>query len=123
MSIFERIAEQKIREAMLNGEFDDLPGKGKPLSLEDLSMVPEELRMGYKVLKNAGFVPEEIQFRKEMLRLEDLIACCYDEKERNELKSRWKAKKLRFHMLMEERTGLGGHAYAAYRDKIETKLL
>ncbi len=49
--LFQRIAEQRILEAQRKGEFDNLPGKGKPLELEDLSWVPEELRIGYHVLK------------------------------------------------------------------------
>ncbi len=55
------IAEQRIAEAIENGDFDDLPGSGKPLELDDDSLVPEELRLAYRVLKNAGFVPPEIE--------------------------------------------------------------
>ena len=51
------IAEQKIQEALRNGEFDDLPGKGEPLHLEDESGIPEELRLAYKILKNADCLP------------------------------------------------------------------
>ena len=53
VSFLERIAEQRILEAQRAGAFDNLPGKGKPLELEDLSWVPEDLRIGYHVLKNA----------------------------------------------------------------------
>ena len=52
------IAEQRIREACERGAFDSLPGAGKPLELEDDSHIPEDLRMAYKLLKNAGYVPE-----------------------------------------------------------------
>ncbi|MGC8938442.1 MAG: DnaJ family domain-containing protein, partial [Thermodesulfovibrio sp.] len=48
MNIFEKIAEEKIREAMQQGIFDNLPNKGKPLELEDFSWVPEDLRLAYK---------------------------------------------------------------------------
>ncbi len=71
--IFQQLAEERIREAIREGEFDNLPGKGKPLKLEDLSMVPEEVRLAYKVLKNAGFVPPEVQLQKEIRSLEDLL--------------------------------------------------
>lgn len=54
------IAEQRIREACERGAFDSLPGAGKPLELEDNSHIPEDLRMAYKLLKNAGYVPEEV---------------------------------------------------------------
>ena len=59
------IAEQRIREACERGAFDSLPGAGKPLELEDDSHIPEDLRMAYKLLKNAGYVPEEVLDRKE----------------------------------------------------------
>ncbi|WP_210534601.1 DUF1992 domain-containing protein [Thermosulfurimonas marina] len=71
--IFQRLAEERIQEAIRNGEFDDLPGKGKPLQMEDLSFVPEEVRLAYKVLKNAGFVPPEVELRREIRTLEDLL--------------------------------------------------
>ena len=60
MSMFARIAEQRIQEAVARGELDNLSLKGEPIPLEDLSAVPEELRMGYKILKNAGVLPEEL---------------------------------------------------------------
>ena len=62
--------------------FDSIPGKGKPLQLEDFSMVPPELRMSYKILKNAGMIPLEMELQKDILKIEDLIACCYDEAEK-----------------------------------------
>lgn len=97
------IAEQKIREAMRNGEFDDLPGKGKPLRLEDLSHVKEELRAGYIILKNAGILPEELQIQKEIMSLETLVNSCYDEVDRKELKMELNEKILRFNIMMEKR--------------------
>ena len=58
---------------MERGEFDNLPGRGKPLVLEDLSGVPEELRMAYKVLKNAGCVPLEVELSNEVESLRRLV--------------------------------------------------
>jgi hypothetical protein len=57
------VAEQKIQEALRNGEFDQLPGAGKPLEMEDLSHLPPETRMAYTILKNSGFVeaPRDMQ--------------------------------------------------------------
>jgi hypothetical protein len=57
------VAEQKIQEALQNGDFDQLPGAGKPLAMEDLSHVPPEVRMAYTILKNSGFVdaPQDMQ--------------------------------------------------------------
>ena len=71
--MFAIIAERRILEAMERGEFDNLPGKGKPIVQEDLSAVPEELRMAYKVLKNAGCVPPEIELTNEVASLRRMI--------------------------------------------------
>ncbi|PWV63534.1 DnaJ family domain-containing protein [Plasticicumulans acidivorans] len=80
--LFERIVEERIAEARRAGAFDDLPGTGKPLALDDDSMVPEELRMAYRVLKNAGFLPPELEARREIAALEaDLAAIVGDEAE------------------------------------------
>jgi hypothetical protein len=54
MLIFELLAEKKILEAASRGELDDLPGAGRPLDLEDDALVPEDLRMASRILKNAG---------------------------------------------------------------------
>ena len=81
-SALAQIAEGKIRQAIENGELDKLPGAGRPLTLEDLSDVPEDLRMAYKLLKNAGCLPPEIQDRKECASLLTLLENCHDERER-----------------------------------------
>lgn len=74
MNIIDRIAEGRIQEAAERGEFDDLPGQGKPQQLDDDSLVPPELRAGYRMLKNAGFLPPELELRKEIRAVEELIA-------------------------------------------------
>ncbi|MFP4168461.1 MAG: DnaJ family domain-containing protein [Desulfonatronovibrionaceae bacterium] len=78
----EKIAEEKIREAERQGEFKDLPGAGKPLDLEDDSMIPEQLRMSYKILKNSGFVPPEVADKKEIKNIRDMLDKTTDEAER-----------------------------------------
>jgi hypothetical protein len=80
MFCFQKIAERRIREAINDGMLDDLPGSGKPLSLEDDSHLPEDLRIAHKVLKNAGFVPPEIALRKEIANMEDLLGGMEDTK-------------------------------------------
>ena len=82
MEIFRRIAEQRIREAMEGGEFDNLPGSGAPLTLDEDGWIPEDLRMAYKVLKNARCLPPELELRKEIFSLCDLIAGMDDDRER-----------------------------------------
>ena len=73
MNLLDQIAEARIQEAMERGELRDLPGEGKPLSLDDDSAVSEELRVAYRVLKNAGFLPPELQLRKEVREAEQLL--------------------------------------------------
>jgi hypothetical protein len=82
---FQDIIERKIKEAQEKGEFDNLPGKGEPLKLEDDSGVPEDLRLAYKILKNADCLPPEVELKKEIRQMEDLLADIPDEKERYRL--------------------------------------
>jgi hypothetical protein len=82
---YEKIVEQRIKEAMEKGEFDDLPGKGKPVPIEDDSQVPEDLRLAYKLLKNADCLPPELLEKKEIRQMEDMLARVPDEKERYKL--------------------------------------
>ena len=121
MDIFLIMAEERIRQSIQNGDFENLPGKGKPLKLDDLSGVPEDLRMGYKILKNAGMVPEEVQLKKDMLKLEDLLACCIDEQERTSLQSKLTEKELRFNQLMEKRKMRSTGAFGMYRERLLRK--
>ncbi len=81
-TIFEKIAEQRIQEAMERGEFDNLPGAGKPLTLEDDSHLPADLRIAYKILKNADCLPPELELRKEIRTTEELLAGIQDTQEK-----------------------------------------
>jgi hypothetical protein len=74
LSGFEKIVEERIRKAQKKGEFDNLPGSGKPLVFDDDRFVSEELRLAYKILKNADFVPPEIELKKEINQTEELLA-------------------------------------------------
>jgi hypothetical protein len=82
MICFQRIAERRIIEAIRDGAFDNLPGAGQPLKLDDDSRIPEDLRIPYKILKNAGFVPPEVALRKEIAKTEDLLSGMEDTKEK-----------------------------------------
>lgn len=79
------IAERKIQEAQKKGEFDNLPGKGKPLRLEDDSQIPEELRLAYKILKNADCLPPELELKKDIVRMEEMLRGVEDVKEKYQL--------------------------------------
>lgn len=73
MNLLDQIAEARIQEAVDRGELCGLPGEGKPLQLDDDSAIPEELRAAYRILKNAGFLPPELQLRKELREAEHLL--------------------------------------------------
>jgi len=77
-----KIVEQRIREAQEKGVFDDLPGQGEPLDLEDDRYIPEDLRMAYKILKNADCLPPELELKKEIRQMEDMLENIPDEKEK-----------------------------------------
>jgi hypothetical protein len=99
MTWLERLAEERIREAMERGEFDDLPGAGKPLPLESNVFVPEDLRLAYKLLKDAGFLPPEMELKKEIVTLKELLATVDDEGERLKLGRRINELVLRLNLL------------------------
>jgi hypothetical protein len=82
MDFFAKLAENRILEAIEAGEFDNLRGKGQPLDLNDDSHIPPELRMAYKILKNADCLPPELVLRKEVVQLQDLVAAMPDEAEK-----------------------------------------
>jgi DnaJ-like protein len=88
MLILDVIAEKRIREAQERGEFDGLPGTGAPLEPEDNALVPEELRAAYRVLKNSGFLPPELQVYAEVREVEQLLRGVEDDGERLRLMSR-----------------------------------
>jgi hypothetical protein len=74
MDFLDRIAEQRIADAVQAGAFDDLPGAGRPLDLGDDLLVPEELRAAYRILRNAGYLPPEVEARREAANLRALLA-------------------------------------------------
>lgn len=63
---FEALIDQHVRQAEAAGEFDNLPGAGKPLDLEHDDHVPAELRTGFRMLKNAGYAPPWIEIQKSI---------------------------------------------------------
>ena len=86
MGLFDRLVEERIREAQADGVFDNLPGKGRPLNLDDDNGVPEGLRLAYKVLKNSNCLPIEMELRKEFFNLRNLLNAAIDEPTRRELR-------------------------------------
>jgi hypothetical protein len=99
------LAESRISAAMERGDFDDLPGRGRPLPLDDLARVPAELRMGYRLLRNAGCLPPELEARKEVARLGSLVAATGDPGERRRLAGLRADAELRYQLMLERRRG------------------
>jgi hypothetical protein len=100
---YDKLVENKIREAMEKGEFDDLPGRGRPVDLETYFAVPEEMRLGYSILKNAGVIPEEMGLLKEVEELKELLAGCANGDERERIQKAIDERMLKFNLLVERR--------------------
>ncbi len=107
---------------MAKGEFDNLAGAGKPLIIEDLSHVPEELRMSYKLLRNAGILPEELQLQKECVQLRDLLHACREAGEQQRISRKLTEKSLRLRMLLEERGLNTSSVFYEYEPAVRKRL-
>jgi len=97
----EKLIEEIIREAMERGEFDDLPGKGKPLDLDAYFATPEDVRLGYSVLKSAGCAPVEVELQKEIESLKARLDVSDDQCERQSLRKEIEGKTLKLNLLMD----------------------
>lgn len=75
MWLIDELAERRIAEARDRGELAGLRGEGKPVELDDERLVPEHLRVGFRLLKNAGYLPPQLQTLRELREAEDLLAC------------------------------------------------
>lgn len=102
VDVVEVIAEQRIREAMERGEFDNLAGQGRPLNLEELDGVPHELRAAYTLLKNNGFAPPEVELRKEIGQLEEALAAAQDPAEARRLRALIEQKSIAYDIMIKK---------------------
>lgn len=91
--------------------------------IEDLSAIPQELRMAYSMLKNAGMIKDEENYRKELMRIEDLIACCQDSDGKEKLKHQLNQKLLQFNKVIQKRNVSNSSFFKRYETKIENKIL
>lgn len=121
MDIAYIIAEERIRQAIKDGDFDKLPGEGKPLKLEDLSHIPEELRQAYRMLKNANMISDEQELKRDMTTIEELISICTDANEEQRLTEMLTEKRLRFEQLVDKKKMTSSAAYRTYQNKIYSK--
>lgn len=100
MSI-EKFIEERITKAMAEGEFDNLKGAGKPLNLDAYFGTPEDIRLGYTLLKNNDFVPEEVELLKEIGNLREKLKDCADEPEKQILTKKLNEKSLALTIILE----------------------
>jgi hypothetical protein len=98
---FERIVEALIKEAMERGEFNNLPGRGKPIDLTEYFETPEELRLANSVLKNAGMTSREVDLLTEIAQLKQIQAALTDETKKMEITQQIQQKQVEFSLLME----------------------
>ena len=103
--MFDKLVEQKIREAIREGEFDQLEGAGRPVNLDAYFATPEELRAGYAVLKNAGVLPQEAALLGELNELKRKLEDSRDERERERLRQSVNELTLKYNLLVEHYRG------------------
>jgi hypothetical protein len=104
MSVFDKIVDEKIKDAMKNGEFDDLPGKGKPVNLEDYFKAPAHLRVTYQLLKNYGVSPREVELKNEITELKKQLSLTRSAKEKKRLLRTIHDKSLILNLTLEKNT-------------------
>ncbi|MCP4443546.1 MAG: DUF1992 domain-containing protein [Aureispira sp.] len=103
MSLFDKLVEQKIQAAIKQGDFDSFEGFGKPMDNTDYFNAPKEERMLFHILKNAGIVPEEIQLRKDMLKLQDQINSSDNLNTKKSLHQKFLTLQSKYNILIEKR--------------------
>ena len=99
---FQKSVDEKIKEAIARGEFDDLPEKGKPLDLDAYFATPEHLRMGYSILKSAEIIPEEMELLREIEGLKKSLDSSTTRIEKKALRQQLSEKLTNFNMRMEQ---------------------
>jgi uncharacterized protein YutE (UPF0331/DUF86 family) len=98
---FYRNADEKIKEAIAMGEFDNLAGKGQPLDLDAYFATPEHLRMGYSILKSADIIPEEMELLKQIEGLKKSLDSCTSEIDKRAIQKQLSDKITNFNVRME----------------------
>ena len=98
---FDKLVESIIKDAQERGDFDNLPGKGKPIDLSAYFDTPEDVRMAYAVLKNAGMNSREADLLKEIAELKQVHAAMLDGKKKKEILKEIEKKQIEFSLIME----------------------
>jgi hypothetical protein len=113
---FEKIVEDRIKKAQKKGVFENLEGSGKPLAIEDDRMVAEDLRLAYKILKNADFTPPQIEIRKKIEQTEQLLAGMKNTAEKYQTLKKLNMLIMKLNML--HKTGINLDMPQQYEDKL-----
>src|SRR5215216_4857190 len=98
---FDKIVEALIREAQERGEFEDLPGKGKPIDLTSYFEMLGDVRVAQSLLKNAGMTPPEVLLLKEIAELKQLLGAVAEEKKKEEIQKQVQQKQIEFSLMMD----------------------
>lgn len=93
--------EKAIEEAMQRGEFDNLPGRGKPLDLSAYFDAPEDQRVAQMLLRNAGVQPQEIELLHRIADLNEELAACRDDSRRRAILREIERHRLSFRLRVE----------------------
>ena len=99
---FDKVVEAIIREAQSRGEFENLPGKGKPIDLTEYFNTPKDVRVAQTMLKNAGMVPMEIELLQEIAALKEMLGSISNESKKEKLRKLLNDKQLQFNLLIEQ---------------------
>jgi len=103
LNIFDKIVEDRIQEAMRNGEFENLPMQGKPINLDYWASLPEGIRAGYMLLKNNGFLPGEVQLLKDINDLREQLANCTNQEAKIVIRKKLDETQIEYNLTMELR--------------------
>ena len=98
---FERVAEQRLRQAIAEGWLDDLPNRGERIDFEEYLRTPEDVRLTFSVLKSANCLPEEVELRNDIARLERTLASAASDDDRQAIRHEIARRTLRLDLLTE----------------------
>ena len=97
----EKAVEAIIKEAQERGDFDNLKGKGKPIDLSAYFETPEDVRMAYSMVKEAGMVSAEVDLLNDIAALKERLTTTYEEKDRSRIQKMIREKQLQFNIMLE----------------------
>ncbi|WP_053217214.1 DnaJ family domain-containing protein [Virgibacillus senegalensis] len=121
MDFASRMAEEKIQQAIRDGELDNLPGKGKRQELEDLSAIPEDMRTSYLMMKNSGYLPDEVRLQKELISLQEMVDLAKNPEQKEGYRKQLSEKELQLRMLIEKNNMKKSSGFRKYSGKINKR--